>query len=153
MRHDDIQAILELKYRYFRHLDLKEFDALGALLTEDCEAGYDNGNLSFAGRQAIVDFLSTSLSDAGIISEHHGHHPEITFNGDDEATGVWYLEDRVLIPAADLEIGGTAFYSDTYRLIDGEWKISSTGYRRVFEERRTFSTRELQSFTSRFDQC
>ena len=152
VRHDDIQEILNLKYRYFRHLDLKEFDDLGALLTEDCEAGYDNGNLAFSGRQAIVEFLSASLSDAGIISEHHGHHPEITFLSDDEATGVWYLEDRVLIPAADLEIGGTAFYADTYRRIDGTWLISATGYQRVFEERRSFSTRELQSFASRFAQ-
>ena len=31
----------ELKYAYFRHLDLKEFEALGALLTEDAEAAYD----------------------------------------------------------------------------------------------------------------
>lgn len=152
MRLDDIQAIVELKYRYFRHLDLKEFDALGALLTEDCEAGYDNGNLAFSGRQAIVDFLTTSLSDAGIISEHHGHHPEITFQGDDLAIGIWYLEDRVLIPAVDLEIGGTAFYEDTYRRIDGTWMIARTGYQRVFEERRSFSTRELQSFSNRFDQ-
>jgi len=150
VRHDDHEQILALKHAYFRTLDLKEFDRLGELLTEDCEAGYDGGNLSFTGRAAIVEFLSTSLSDPGIISEHHGHHPEINWISDDEAMGVWYLEDRVIIPAADLEIGGTAFYEDRYLRVDGQWRIAATGYSRVFEERRAFSTRELQSFTSRF---
>jgi hypothetical protein len=151
VRHDDHEQILALKHAYFRTLDLKEFDQLGELLTEDCAAGYDGGNLSFTGRTAIVEFLSGSLSDPGIISEHHGHHPEITWISDDEAIGVWYLEDRVIIPAADLEIGGTAFYEDRYRRVDGRWRIAATGYSRVFEERRTFSTRELQSFTNRFE--
>lgn len=151
MRHDDHESILALKHEYFRTLDLKEFAALGALLTVDCEAAYDGGKLSFTGREAIVEFLSGSLSDPGIISEHHGHHPEITWVSDDEAIGVWYLEDRVIIPAADLEISGTAFYEDRYRRVDGRWRIASTGYARVFEEQRSFSTRELKSFTSRFD--
>jgi len=152
MRHDDIAAITRLKYQYFRHLDLKEFDALGALLTDGCTAAYDDGNLSFEGRDAIVSFLSDSLSSAGLISEHHGHHPEIDFNGDESATGVWYLEDRVLIPEADLEISGTAFYEDRYERVDGQWRIAHTGYVRVFEEQRDFSTRALKKFSSRFDQ-
>ena len=70
---------------------------------------------------------------------------------DDEAIGVWYLEDRVIIPAADLEIGGTAFYEDRYLRVDGRWRIAATGYTRVFEERRVFSTRALQAFTNRFE--
>jgi len=150
VRHDDHEQILALKHAYFRTLDLKEFDQLGELLTEDCEAGYDGGNLSFSGREAIVAFLSASLSDPGIISEHHGHHPEITWIGDDEAIGVWYLEDRVLIPDADLEISGTAFYADRYVRTSDGWRIASTGYQRVFEEHRVHSTYALTSLRSRF---
>jgi hypothetical protein len=147
---DEIASICQVKYQYFRHLDLKEFDQLGELLTEGCSAAYDNGNLSFEGRASIIDFLSSSLSDAGIISEHHGHHPEITIDGPGSAHGVWYLEDRVLIPAADLEIGGTAFYEDRYEKVGEDWKIAATGYTRVFEEQRTFTTQSLISFSNRF---
>ena len=57
----------------------------------------------------------------------------------------------MIIPAADLEIGGTAFYEDRYRRVEGRWRIAATGYTRVFEEKRTFSTRALQSFTTRFE--
>src|SRR4051794_37732542 len=111
---DDIEAIKQLKYAYFRLLDLKQFDELGGLLTEDCTAAYDDGNLSYDGRDAIVRFLTDALGDDGVISQHHGHHPEITVTAPDSATGVWYLDDRVIVLAADLEIGGTAFYDDRY---------------------------------------
>jgi len=147
---DDIEAIKQLKYAYFRLLDLKQFDELGGLLTEDCTAAYDDGNLSYDGRDAIVRFLTDALGDDGVISQHHGHHSEITVTGPDSATGVWYLDDRVIVLAADLEIGGTAFYDDRYERWDGRWLIAHTGYRRVFEEHRTHTTLAVQSFRSRF---
>jgi hypothetical protein len=34
----ELEAIRRLKYAYFRTLDLKQFDQLGALLTEDATA-------------------------------------------------------------------------------------------------------------------
>jgi hypothetical protein len=147
---DDLEAIRQLKYAYFRLLDLKRFDELGALLTEDCTATYGDVGGPLEGRSAIVEFLSGALSDPGIVSAHHGHHPEIERTGETTATGVWYLWDRVIMPAADLEIGGTAFYRDEYRKVDGRWRISHTGYERVFEEHRTHSTMAVRTFRSRF---
>jgi hypothetical protein len=142
--------ILQLKYRYFRLLDLKRFEELGQLLTEDATAAYEDGRSSFAGRAAIVAFLADSLADPGIVTEHHGHHPEITFTSPTAAEGVWYLHDRVIVPAHDIEIGGTAFYEDRYTWADGRWRISHTGYMRVYEEHRTHRTLEVRRFTSRF---
>ena len=65
-------------------------------------------------------------------------------------TATWYLCDRVVVPAADLEIGGAAYYRDEYVKTDGRWLIDHTGYERVFEERRVHSTGALVSFRSRF---
>jgi hypothetical protein len=146
----ELEAIRQLKYAYFRTLDLKQFDELGRLLTEDATAGYEDGKTVLEGRGAIVSWLASVLSDPGMVTEHHGHHPEITITSDTEAEGTWYLQDRVIIPAADLEIGGTAFYEDRYRLTPGGWRIAHTGYTRVFEEHRTHSSLEVRSFTSRF---
>jgi SnoaL-like domain len=145
-----IEAIKQVKYAYFRLLDLKRFDELGELLTDHCTADYEDGRHHFEGREAIVRFLSESLSDLGIVSEHHGHHPEIKVGSDGTAAGVWYLQDRVLIPAADLEIGGTAFYRDEYVTENGRWLISHTGYERVFEEHRVHSTMAVRSLRTRF---
>jgi SnoaL-like domain len=146
----ELEAIRQLKYAYFRTLDLKEFDALGALLTDDATASYEDGRTVLSGRAAIVEWLSGALSDPGMVTEHHGHHPEITFTSSTEAEGTWYLQDRVIVPAADLEIGGTAFYRDRYLRTSAGWRIAHTGYVRVFEERRTHTTLAVRSFTSRF---
>ena len=111
----ELEAIRRLKYAYFRTLDLKEFDELGALLTEDATAATRTARPVLEGRAAIVSWLRSVLADPGIVTEHHGHHPEFTFTSDTEAQGTWYLQDRVIVPSADVEIGGTAFYEDRYR--------------------------------------
>jgi hypothetical protein len=147
----ELEAIRSLKYAYFRHLDLKQFDDLGALLTEDATASYEDGRTVLEGRAAIVSWLGSVLGDTSMVTEHHGHHPEITFTSGTEADGRWYLQDRVIVPAADIEIHGTAFYADHYRLTDEGWRIAHTGYTRVFEEQRVHSTFAVRSFTSRFD--
>ncbi|HEY6471394.1 MAG TPA: nuclear transport factor 2 family protein [Acidimicrobiales bacterium] len=146
----ELEDIRRVKYAYFRTLDLKQFDQLGALLTEDATASYEDGQTVLEGRVAIVSWLRQALADPGIVTEHHGHHPEITFSSDSEARGTWYLQDRVIVPGADIEIGGTAFYEDRYRRTGAGWRIAHTGYTRVFEEHRTHSTLAVRSFTSRF---
>ena len=148
----ELEAIRRLKYAYFRTLDLKQFDDLALLLTEDATTSYEDGKTVLEGRAAVASWLSAVLGDRGIVTEHHGHHPEITFTSDTTAEGVWYLQDRVIVPAADVEIAGTAFYDDRYRLTAEGWRIAHTGYTRVFEEHRTHSTLAVRSFTSRFDQ-
>lgn len=147
---EDIEAIKQLKYAYFRLLDLKRFAELGQLLTPDCTATYEDGAHRLEGRAAIVGFLDTSLSDTALVSSHFGHHPEIVVTDPDHATGTWYLQDRVVALGFDLEIGGTAFYADEYTRVDGRWRISHTGYERVFEERRVHSTMAVKAFRSRF---
>ena len=146
----ELEAIRRLKYAYFRTLDLKQFDELGRLLTDDATAAYEDGKTTLDGRAAIVTWLSEALSSPDIVTEHHGHHPEIDFTSDTTATGSWYLQDRVIVPSADIEIGGTAFYSDRYSKTVEGWRIAHTGYMRVFEEHRTHSTLAVISFSSRF---
>jgi hypothetical protein len=146
----ELEAIRRLKYAYFRTLDLKQFDLLGQLLTDDATASYEDGRTVLDGAAAIVAWLTEALGSPGIVTEHHGHHPEIDFTSPTTATGTWYLQDRVIVPAADLEIGGTALYADRYTKTDAGWRIAHTGYMRVFEEHRTHSTLAVISFSSRF---
>jgi SnoaL-like domain len=148
----ELEAIRRLKHAYFRTLDLKEFDELGRLLTEDATASYEDGKTVLNGRVAIVAWLSDSLSNPGMITKHQGHNPELSLTSATTAEGTWYLEDRVVIPSIDFELAGTAFYSDRYTLTDDGWRIAHTGYLRVYEEHRTFSTSALISFRSRFDE-
>ena len=131
---DDLEAIRQLKYRYFRALDTKDWHALGETLTDDATTAYDSGRYSFSGRAAILQFLRDALGSKRIISMHHGHHPEIELTGAGTAKGTWYLEDMVIFRDAGSVLRGAAFYSDEYAKVDGQWKIRSTGYERTFEE-------------------
>ena len=129
-RRDDIDAIKALKYRYLRCVDLRLWDELAGSLAEDVSASYGK-RLSYTGRDQVVAGLREQMTD-DVITEHQAHHPEIEVDGD-TATGRWYLQDRVIVPAFDTMIFGSAFYEDTYRRTDGRWVISSTGYKRTYE--------------------
>lgn len=131
MDHDTLEELRQLKYRYLRTLDLKQWDDFAQTLTADVEASY-GPELRFSGREAVVDFMSTSLGPT-IITVHHCHHPELSIAGD-SATGTWYLDDQVIVTEHRMLLTGAAFYDDTYRRgDDGQWRISRTGYVRSYE--------------------
>lgn len=126
---DDVRAIEQLKYRYFRMLDLKQWAGF-----EDCfvpEATADFAGLAFATAAEAAAFMRENLGPR-MITVHHGHHPEIAVDGD-SATGTWYLDDRVLMPDHGLVLEGAAFYDDHYVRTPSGWRIARTGYRRTYE--------------------
>ena len=130
----ELEQIKQLKYRYARCLDLKLWDDIVECFTPDAVAEYSGGQYSFEGRGAIVEFLRRSMGEETFHSSHKMHHPEIELVDAERATGVWALDDVVIESKWELTIRGASFYTDEYVKIDGEWRISRTSYRRVYEE-------------------
>src|SRR4051812_36241145 len=89
----DCRAIEQLKYRYMRAVDTKDWDLLATTLEPDVTAVYGE-RLSFTGAADLVRVLSKIMNE-DLITVHHLHHPEISVDGD-AATGVWALMDRVI---------------------------------------------------------
>lgn len=131
---EEIEAIKQLKYRYFRCLDCKRWDEMAEVFTADATCAYDSGKYSYSGREAIVTFLRGALGSASVISMHQGHSPEIVLEGPDAAKATWYLEDYLIFSEANTRLRGAAFYHDEYRKDAGVWRIKHTGYVRSFEE-------------------
>lgn len=127
---DDLEAIKHLKYRYLRALDTKDWDTFAATLTDDVTGDY-GASLSFTNRTELVDYMRASVGPA-VITEHRVDHPEIDVEGD-EATGRWYLQDRVIVPDFSFMLFGAAFYADRYRRTEHGWRICATGYDRTYE--------------------
>jgi hypothetical protein len=130
----DIEAIKQVKYRYLRALDTKDWDVFADTLTEDVTGDYGASlgqEHHFTDRVALVDFMKSSLGPS-IISEHRVTHPEIEVTGD-EATATWYLQDRVIVADFNFMLIGAAFYHDTYRRTADGWKISATTYDRTYD--------------------
>jgi ketosteroid isomerase-like protein len=132
---DTIREIEELKYRYLRAVDTRDWDALADTLTDDVVTDYGTQmggkKLAFTSRDAVLDYFRGAMKGT-LITEHRVDHPVIRVDGD-TATGSWYLQDRVIVPDYDRMIIGAAFYRDEYRRTDDGWKISSTGYDRTYE--------------------
>ncbi|MCZ7531147.1 MAG: nuclear transport factor 2 family protein [Acidimicrobiia bacterium] len=129
-----MERIKRLKYRYMRCLDQKRWDDLATCFTHDAVASYSGGRYHFEGRDAILEFLETSMGAETFLSSHRVHHPEIDLTGPATAHGTWALDDVVVETAWDVTIRGAAFYEDDYVLVDNVWLISHTGYRRTYEE-------------------
>lgn len=124
----DIEQIKQLKARYFRLLDAKDWDRFAELFTDDCQHILPSADRKPA--QNNEEYLSTlrrTLSDG--ITVHHGHMPEITLLGPTEAEGIWAMFDYLDITgdsAAPLMLQGYGHYYENYRKCgDGRWRICS----------------------------
>lgn len=116
----DIEEIRQLKARYFRFLDTKEWDAFAALFTDDAYMEADG--VVQEGRAAIRSFLPKVLD--GVVTTHHGHTSEITITGRDTATGIWAMFDYLTWPG-DVPRGlqGYGHYHEQYVREAGAWRI------------------------------
>lgn len=147
-----LEQIRALKYRYLKALDLKNWDEFADTFAEDATGDYGSPSggrpLQFSGRDAIAGYMRTSL-EANIITVHVCSHPVIEVDGE-TATGSWCLEDTVIVPEFDIMIRGAAYYDDRYRIVDGQWKIAHTGYKRIYEARMSLRASEFALSVNRW---
>lgn len=131
-----LEDLRRLKYRYFRTLDLKDWETFADTLTLDAVGAYGTKvygePLTLEGREAIVGFMREKLPDE-VVTMHVAHHPELEVDGD-LAEGSWAFEDTVIVPGLRVLIRGAGYYRDRYRRdAGGQWRIAETGYERVYE--------------------
>jgi hypothetical protein len=143
----ELEKIRRLKYRYLRCVDLKLWDEIQDVFTEDATADYGTPSagrpLKLGSRDEIVSFLRDSLGNS-IITLHAAGQPEIEIDGE-AATGTWRFEDTVIATEYNVVITGAAFYEDRYRRgADRAWRISHIGYKRIYEA--TMSLDDLPSW-------
>jgi hypothetical protein len=128
-------AIERLKYAYWRHLDLKQWPQLRQLFAEDATVNYSSGKYEFRGIDAVMKFLTESLSvERGAMTIHHGHHPEIEITGPTTAKGTWALYNYMYNVKQNRAIRIGAYYHDDYVKIGGAWKFQHIGYQNIFHE-------------------
>ena len=131
-----LEEIKNLKHRYLRCVDTKNWDELADVLDADVTADYGTPTygkpLSLTGRDALLGFLRDKLGP-DVITTHMAGQPEIAIDGD-TATGTWAFQDTVIATEHRVVIAGAAFYEDRYvRCADGRWRIRHTGYQRTYE--------------------
>ncbi len=134
----DIEAIKQLKARYFRYMDEKRWSDWGQVFTEDAllDTTQDAPNAKVSGREKIVDFVSRAVAPA--ITVHHGHMPEIEITSATTARGVWSMEDYLEYPGdpEPFRIRGKGHYHEEYEKgEDGQWRIKTLKLTRLWIQR------------------
>ncbi len=118
---DDIEAIKQLKARYFRTLDTKDWPQFRLLFADDVVVDTtESGGDVVTGADEFVAFLRDALAD--VVTVHQGHMPEITLTSPTTATGIWALQDLLKWPDG-AQMTGYGHYHEVYALVDGEWRI------------------------------
>jgi len=126
---DDVEAIKQLKARYFRTMDTKDWDAMRDVFTEDVVVDTtSSGGGVVEGADEFMTFLRAMIGD--VVTVHHGHTPEIELLSATAATGIWAMEDMLRWPNG-MELHGFGHYHETYAKIDGGWRIKATTLTRL----------------------
>ena len=95
---DDREAIRQLKSRYFRMMDTKNWDGLAAVFTDDVVIDMTGEGAGVTRSVAeYMPFLRNAIGE--VITVHHGHMPEIELTSPTTATGIWAMEDKLWWPA------------------------------------------------------
>ena len=120
---DDVEAIKQLKARYFRAMDTKDWAGMRAVLTDDVVVDTTaSGGGVVTGADEFIAFLEETLGAA--VTVHHGHMPEIELTSPTTATGIWALEDTIIWPTG-LRLHGFGHYHESYEKADGRWRIKT----------------------------
>lgn len=128
----DIEAIKQLKARYFRLMDTKRWAEWGEVFTTDVRMEVPEADVELDGRQAVVDGVSAILASA--VTTHHGLMPEIEITAPDAATGTWAMTDYVEWPSSDgarVGLRGYGHYHEEYVRDGKTWRIAKTRLERL----------------------
>jgi len=118
---DDIEAIKQVKARYARAVDTKDWDLLRTTVTDDffIDTG-PSGKGSTRGIEAFLDRVRTNPE----VTAHHACLPEIELTSPSTATGIWAV--RLMSRSSDgRTMDGHGHYHDTYVNVDGSWRLQS----------------------------
>lgn len=129
-----IEAIRNLKARYFRLMDTKQWDELRSVFTADLKIVTPDGKVWLEGGDAYAASLKSGLSSA--VSCHQGLTAEIDILDAENATAIWAMQDAIEWTDRHPREGwksilGRGHYHETYRWQDGEWRIATLSLTRL----------------------
>ena len=126
---DDIEAIKQVKARYCRTMDTKDWAAMRQVFTDDVTMDTSSsGGGVVTGADDFLAFLVGVIGE--VVTVHQCHTPEIELTSATTATGVWAMEDMLRWPDGS-EMHGYGHYHETYEAHDGDWRISSSTLTRL----------------------
>ena len=133
---DDLEAIRQLKARYFRMMDTKDWDGLAEVFTHDVEIDMTGEGAAEIIRSVAeyMPFLRAAIEP--VTTVHHGHMPEIDLTSPTTARGIWAMEDKLWWPPGSpiAHLHGYGHYHETYEKTPAGWRIKTMKLTRLHRE-------------------
>ena len=142
-----IEDIRQLKARYFRTVDTRDYPAMAETFCKDalfdfseCMTVHPLGGEPVGspgpvieGRDAIMAWIEASMRD--FTSCHHGHCHEVTIDSETEAHGVIAINDEIRDASRTRRLlAASGHYWERYRFEDGAWRIAHIRLTRLFND-------------------
>jgi NADPH:quinone reductase-like Zn-dependent oxidoreductase len=124
-----IEEIKQLRARFARCMDTKQWQEMQDTITDDCEFDCRDGTVvteMWIGAEDVVANIRRSLDAA--VSVHHAHMPEIEITSPTTAKGLWAMQDylRFFAGGGTVDLVGAGHYHETYeKQQDGRWRLKS----------------------------
>jgi hypothetical protein len=126
----DVLAIQQLKARYVRMVDAKDWDGFRGVFADDFR--FESDDFVRDGGDAFVAWVSKTLpADSSTV--HHVFPGETTITGPDTAEAVWPMEDYVrrTVKGELVAFHGLGHYHETYVRTPGGWRIATSRLTRL----------------------
>jgi hypothetical protein len=129
---EDLEALKQLKARYCRLLDMKQWFEWRKLFAENFVSDTSEaGGRQIEGADEFVSFVRKMLGTR--ITVHQIHAPEIELTSATTAHGIWALEDIIRF-APGLNLRGYGHYHESYEKFEGQWRFKSSKLTRLRED-------------------
>lgn len=127
-RLEAIEAIRQLKARYFHACDTKQPDIVRECFAPGAiELRYGRiGN--FDHRDDMLAVFTELACQPHIVEMHHGQNPRIEVQDGTNATGIWGLYYYLIDTRRQIVTQLAGFYDDAYVRSDGQWRIARSHY-------------------------
>jgi hypothetical protein len=133
MSGEDIEAIRQLKAKYFRCLDTKDWPGMRS--TFGAKARVDVSDDDFGVHDDIDAYLALiQRAMETAVTVHHGHTPEIHVSSPTTADGIWAMEDNIWFEGETGThwVHGYGHYHERYEKDgDGHWHIVDMRLKRL----------------------
>jgi hypothetical protein len=127
-RLEAIEAVKQLKARYFHACDTKQPDIVRACFASG-EIDLRYGRIgNFTDREQMVAVFSELACQEHIVEMHHGQNPQVEVHDEDNATAIWGLYYYMIDTRRQSVTQLAGFYDDAYIRRDGEWRIIRSYY-------------------------
>jgi hypothetical protein len=125
-----IEQIKQVKARYFRCIDTKDWAGFEAVFAPDATVDYTppggtSAEWTASGRANIVAFVRKAIEPA--LTVHHGHMPEVEVTSPGTARAIFAMEDLIWWPEGSRRrtLHGWGHYHEAYERVDGKWLIKT----------------------------